>query len=159
MLLLRVILNEWRSTKVVYLGHCLVVTTYMTGSMWNCCCLGMICVHHTTMHHHMSLHAKPQKQGACLLNCNLPPALLADWSECFTCYCSNMGGGTDTEVTVSTESWPWRRKLSRWYCQDLNPQPFGHKFGAITTELSLLSILQKKILGNSVNDCLKTFFF
>ena len=32
---------------------------YMAGAMWNCCHLGVFCVHHTTMHHVMSLHAKP----------------------------------------------------------------------------------------------------
>ena len=30
-------------------------------------------------------------KGACLLRCNLPPALLAKWPGSFTCHCSNMG--------------------------------------------------------------------
>ena len=47
-----------------------------------------------------------------------------------------MGGGTDTEIRVSTESWPWRRKFSRRSSRDSNPQPFNHESGALTTELS-----------------------
>ena len=45
-------------------------------------------------------------------------------------------GGTDTEIRVSTESRPWRRKFSRRSCRDLNPGPFSHESGALTTELS-----------------------
>ena len=46
------------------------------------------------------------------------------------------GGGTDTEIRVSTESQPWRRKFSRRSYRDLNPGPFSHESGALTTELS-----------------------
>ena len=64
----------------------------MTGAMWNCCHLGTFCAHHTTMHQFtVSLHSKPHTQGACVFNCNLPPALLAEWLGPFTCYCGNMG--------------------------------------------------------------------
>ena len=45
-------------------------------------------------------------------------------------------GGTDTEIRVSTESRPWRRKFSRRSCRDLNPGPSSHESGALTTELS-----------------------
>ena len=44
--------------------------------------------------------------------------------------------GTDTEIRVSTESWPWRRRFSRRSCRDSNPRPFSHESGALTTELS-----------------------
>ena len=54
----------------------------------------------------------------------------------FTCYCGNTGGGTDTEIRVSTESRPWRRKFSRRSSRDSNPRPFNHESGALTTELS-----------------------
>ena len=37
------------------------------------------------------------------------------------------GGGTDTEVIVSTESRPWRRKFSRSSCRDSNPRSFSHE--------------------------------
>ena len=68
---------------------------------------------------------------ACL--CHQPPALLAEWPGSFTCYCSN----TDTEISVSTESRPWRRlKFSRRSCRDSNPRPFNHESGALTTDLS-----------------------
>ena len=42
----------------------------------------------------------------------------------------------DTEIRVSTESRPWRRKFSRRSYRDLNPGPFSHESGALTTELS-----------------------
>ena len=45
-------------------------------------------------------------------------------------------GGTDTEIRVSTESRPWRRKFSRRSSRDSNPRPFDHESGALTTELS-----------------------
>ena len=71
-----------------------------------------------------------------MFSCNLPPALLAEWPGSFTCYCGNTGGGMDTEIRVSTESWPWRRKFSCHSSRDLNPPPFDHESGALTTELS-----------------------
>ena len=42
----------------------------------------------------------------------------------------------DTEIRVSTESRPWRRKFSRRSSRDSNPWPFNHESGALTTELS-----------------------
>ena len=56
----------------------------------------------------------------------------------FTCYCSNTGGGTDTKIRVSTESWPWRRKFSRCSSRDSNPRHFNHESGALTTVLFTL---------------------
>jgi len=44
--------------------------------------------------------------------------------------------GTDTEIRVSTESRPWRRKVSRRSCRDSNPRPFNHESGALAAELS-----------------------
>ena len=45
-------------------------------------------------------------------------------------------GWTDTEIRVSTESRPWRRKFSRRSSRDSNPRPFNRESGALTTELS-----------------------
>ena len=42
----------------------------------------------------------------------------------------------DTEIRVSTESRPWRKKFSRRSSRDSNPRPFNHESGALTTELS-----------------------
>ena len=42
---------------------------------------------------------------------------------------------TDTEIRVSTESRPRRRKFSRRSSRDSNPRPFNHESGALTTEL------------------------
>ena len=49
-----------------------------------------------------------------------------------------LGGGMDTEIKVSTECWPWRRKFSHCSCWDLNLWPFDHEFDVLTTELSPL---------------------
>ena len=48
------------------------------------------------------------------------------------------GDGMDTEIRVSTESWPWRRKFSRRSCWDSNRGPFDHESDALITELFLL---------------------
>ena len=45
-------------------------------------------------------------------------------------------GGTDTKMTVSTESEPRRRKLCRRVCRDSNPRPFSHESCALTTEVT-----------------------
>ena len=42
----------------------------------------------------------------------------------------------DTEIRVSTESRPWRRKFSRRSCSDSRVRPFSYESGALTTELS-----------------------
>ena len=60
----------------------------------------MFCVHHTTMHQlTMSLHLKACMLGACMFSCNLPPALLAEWLESFTCYYSNLGWNDDRNMS------------------------------------------------------------
>ena len=45
------------------------------------------------------------------------------------------GGGTDTEIRVSTDSRPRRRKFSRRSSRDSNPRRFNYESGALTTEL------------------------
>ena len=89
---------------------------YMADARWNCCRLGTFCVHHTTMHHSTSLHANV---GCVRVNCNPPPALLAEWPGSFACYCSNTGVEWIVKY-VSTESWPWRRKLPHRSCRERN---------------------------------------
>ena len=84
----------------------------------------------------ISVPASMCQQGVRVFSWKLPPALLAEWPGSFTCYCGNTGGGTDTEIRVSTESWLRRRKFSCCSCRDLNPWPFNHESGALTTELS-----------------------
>ena len=69
--------------------------------------------------------------------CNLPPALLAEGLESFTCHCSNMGVNGQ-RIRVSTQSWLRRRKFSHHSCWDLNSQPFNHKSGPLTNKLSRL---------------------
>ena len=99
---------------------------------WTCCCLGA-CVHHRNMHQ-FPVSFIP----SLMLVCFLLPVLLAEWPVSFSRYCGKQEGGTDTEIGVSTKSWPWRRKLYRRLCQDSNTRPFDHESGALTTEPSPL---------------------
>ena len=73
-----------------------------------------------------------------MFSCNLPPALSAKLCGSFTCCCSNTGVEQILKYKISTASWPWRRKCSHHSCRDSNPQPFDHKSGTLTTELSPL---------------------
>ena len=68
--------------------------------------------------------------GVCMLRCNLPLALLAEWPGSLTCKCGNMGVEW-TQIRVNTQSQLWRRKFSCCSCQDLNSQPFNHKSSAL----------------------------
>ena len=68
-------------------------------------------------------------------------SLFGETRECpgsFACYCGNsLTSGMDTEITVCTERWHWRRQVSHHgCCRDSNPRPFDHERGAVTTELS-----------------------
>ena len=110
----------------------------MAGATWNCCRLGAFCVHHTTCT--MSRHFKQshiRRVHACLA------------AACHLHFWQNgrgrlratavTRGWADTEIKVSTESWPWRSKFSRRSCRGSNPRPFNHESGALTTELSPLA--------------------
>ena len=54
--------------------------------------------------------------------CNLPPELLAEWLGSFMCYRGNMREERILK-SVSTKSWPWRRKLPPLHL-GLKPQTF-----------------------------------
>ena len=83
---------------------------------------------------------KPYRQDACVFICSLQRALFTEWLGSFMYYFSSAvtRGGTDTEISVSTESWLWRIKFSCLSCRDLNPGSFELKSDALTTELSPL---------------------
>ena len=72
-----------------------------------CCCLGTFCVHHTTMRHVKSLHAKPHTYEACVFSCSLPPALLAEWPGSFVCY----WGSLSSEFELWSHAWLWFSSL------------------------------------------------
>ena len=63
----------------------------------------------------------------------------------------NDGGGTDTEIRVSTE------KFSRRSSRDSNPRPFNHESGALTTELSTPPELRDDELMLNVLRCHETY--
>ena len=125
---------------------------YIAGATWNCCCLGARSVYTiqpcTISRHLMQSHIR---KVYAVFSSNLPPALSAECPGSFTCYCGNTGGGTDTEIRVSTESRPWRRKFSRCSCRDLNLRPFGHESGTLTTELSRHTPCSKSVWRKSLH--------
>ena len=71
------ILHKWIAFYSVFLNIHWWCTCSMAGATWNCCHLGMFCVHHTTMHHVISCNNTAFH--ACMFSCNLPPALLVEW--------------------------------------------------------------------------------
>ena len=90
------------------------------------------CVHHTTMH-----HAKPHTWGVCVFSSNLPPALFAEWPGSFMCYFGNTGVERIYQNKSQHRNLTLERKILRRSYRDSNPQPFNHKSGALTIELSL----------------------
>ena len=91
------------------------------------------CVHNTTMHHVTSCKATYVMCVCLAVTCHLH-----FWQNDrdFLRATVVTRGGTDTEIRVSTESRPWRRKFSRRSSRDSNPRPFNHESGVLTTELS-----------------------
>ena len=117
----------WISTEVVYLQHCLIVTwlvpreTAAVSIQW--------C---TVSRHFMLSHIR--RVHACLaVTCNLH--FWQNGRDLLRATAVTRGWN-DTEIRISTESRPWRRKFSRRSRRDLNPGPFSYESGALTTELS-----------------------
>ena len=89
---------------------------------------------HTMSHHFMQSHIR--RTHACLaVTCHLH-----FWQndQDFFHATAVIQVGMYTEIRVSTESWPWRRKLSCRSSWDSNPWPFNHESGTLTTDLPLV---------------------
>ena len=103
----------------------------MAGVMRNCCCLGVFCVHHTTMPCHF-MQSLVYKVHVCF-SYNLPPALLAEWpgSLCATAVTQGWNGyyNKSQHRTLTTEKktfwslllglepvtvWSWFRCSNQW---------------------------------------------
>ena len=95
--------------------------------------------------------------GACVFRCNLPPALLTEWSGSFTCYCGNTG-----VERIPIIYWSQHRRLTLKKKSPTAPAgtrtqgPFDHESDALTTELSplwikplTLTLLVKKFFGET----------
>ena len=66
------------------------------------------CVHHTAIHQFtVSFYLKPHIQDACVFTCHLHY-----WQNDLNHLCTTVwhGGGTNTKVRISIESWPWAVK-------------------------------------------------
>ena len=112
---------------MVYWQHYLIVISlvprwYIAGTTE----IAAVSVHVmcTPYNHNPSLH----RVNVCLfVTCHLH--LSSEWQGSFTCYRGNTGwrgagGWTSTEIRVSTERWPWRRRFSRRSCRGLEPPNF-----------------------------------
>ena len=85
--------------------------------------LRTLCVNHTTIYSHcIWSHTYVGR---------LTHARLAEWPRYCTWYCGNTGGGTNSEIRVSTESWLWRKQFSRRSCRESILWPFDHESGAL----------------------------
>ena len=87
-----------------------------------------------------SLHSKPHRQGACVFNNKLPPALLAEWPGSFMYYCGvtvgcedgggggrgveGGGGGTDTDCKSQRRKLTLEKKLLPPLRPELRPGAF-----------------------------------
>ena len=78
--------SEWVTVaEVVYLQRCLVVTQLVPRET-AAVSAHVVC---TPYSHAPRSYSKSHMQGACVFNCNLPPAFLAKWPGSFACYCGN----------------------------------------------------------------------
>ena len=90
------------------------------------------------MHHVTSHHAKPHMLGACVMSCNLPPALFWQNDQDFLCATAVTWGWNRYQNKSQHRKLTRRRKFSLHSCRNTNPGPFDHEFGTLSTELSPL---------------------
>ena len=85
-------------------------------SWWVTCELSSLIGSHTIPGQHNQPTLDFTGSRVFVFSCNLLPALLAEWWGSFTC-CSSEREVELTLNTVSTESWHWRQKFFRHFCQ------------------------------------------
>ena len=98
---------------------------YMFGATWNCCLFVARSVH--TIQPCTILQYDFIRS---VFSCNLPAAPSAEWPGCFTYY-----SGTHAAVRVSTERWPWRKKIIPLLLPGLEPATLRSRVRRSTTEL------------------------
>ena len=140
---------------------------YVADAMWNHCCLSTHSVYTIQPRNTftVSLYLKPHTcVHVCLaVTCHMH---FGSMIMIFQVLLQWHMGETDTEIRVSTESWPWGRKLSCHFCWDWKPGTFRSWIRCSTTELSpnsqdhiktkiLLQILAFKLPGETESDPLQ----
>ena len=101
------------------------------------------CVYHTTMHHIISLYAKPhnlRRVHACFaVTCHL--LFWQNYRDLLraTAVTRGWNGYRNKEPVQKVD--PGEENISRRSCRDSNPRPFDHESSALTTELSPCSLL------------------
>ena len=78
------------SNEVVYLQHHLLVTWHVPCATSAISACFVYTIQPCTMSHHF-MQSHIIMYGTCMLRCNLPPAILAEWPGSFLCYCCTMG--------------------------------------------------------------------
>ena len=138
-LCLPVILNEWLFFNNVFLNmHWSGVLTvlfccYMAGATWNCwySVYSVYTIQPCAMWwHFMQSHIR--RVHTCL-------AVTRTVGRMTGIFCDATAvtrGWNEDRNKSQHRSWPWRQKKYHHFCWDLNPRPFNHKSGAVSTELS-----------------------
>ena len=76
----------------------------MAGATWNCCCLGASSVYtiqpYTSLQYRF-IQSHICRVYICVFNCNLQPALLAEWPGSFTCYCGKENARRTNQNSVT----------------------------------------------------------
>ena len=80
-------------------------------------------------------------KGVCVFRYNLPPALLAEWPGSLRATAVTQGW-KGHRISVSTQSYLWRKKFSYRSCWDSNWPHFDHESGTLTNQLSQLPWLK-----------------
>ena len=126
--LLQCVLNIHRSGALAARFVCC-----MAGATWNCCYIGGRSVYTiqlcTTLRCHF-IRSNIRRLHVYIV----VTYLLHLWQndrDMFHVLLRRYGSGTDTEIRVSTDSWPWRTKIFRRFCWDSNPRPLDHESGAL----------------------------
>ena len=126
----------WIATQVVYLQHCLVVTWLVPCETAAILVRSVYTIQSCTMSYHF-VQSHIHKVHVCLtVTCRLH-FRQNDW-DLLHATVVTQGWNRYWSRVSSTESWPWRRKISHYSCWCLNLQPFDHESGALSTELSSL---------------------
>ena len=106
----------------------------MAGATWklhgwchvNCCRLGANSVYTIQPCSRLQRHfIQSHILGACAFRCNLPPALLTEWSGSFTCYCGNTRVERIPKILLeSAQKVDPGEEISHHSCGNSNPGTF-----------------------------------
>ena len=134
--MLHVILNEWLYTFIA--GIINIHGSGVLVALFGCCMAAISAQVPCTPLNHVPVYSvtlfKARVYVSLAVTCHLC-FWQNDWD---LLHATVLTWGWNGYWNKSTESWPWRRKLSRRSCRDSNPGTFKHESNALTTEPSPL---------------------